>query len=202
MKAIFVHLVVIWLGIYISFPVFASHDEREPNLRESCRERVAGLYLNTYDQMVQARERQDQMKSKIEISNKELKATASHILLLIKEAQKDEYDENKQHELASAREKEKSLQLALKDDRELLNSMDKNYAQVLEDEKHLKEKIVKVFEFRPFPSNSLGYPFKLEYKESCPKYKFSCPISKAAQTLLIAIFPPSSLPEVCKRYVR
>jgi hypothetical protein len=171
----------------------------QSNIRELCRQRVAGAYLSIFDRtergkqlLILAETRLSEIRTALGIERKKLRE-------LTQKLQQSPFDEAVMNLAAQSGSTVKQLEAA-KTDQESLQ--DKTRAQLqtdLETIKALKQKLEKVFEFEKV-DNSAGYNFRLRYKTACPKFRQSCPLEVGDRQPLIDIFAGEIPPLDCQRY--
>ncbi len=172
------------------------------NLRELCRERVAGVYLTLYDEVASSGPRRQVLKKRNQTLQKEKKAHEA-ILTKTKELLKS-----------------KPTDIPLRDQIEVLESKLAAFASILEENqnsiskisseleaksstlKDLQKKLPPVFEIVKIPGkNPKGYPFRIDYVTPCRRFQDGCALNSAAKQQLKVILKNQEMLEDCQKYV-
>lgn len=172
------------------------------NLRELCRERVAGIYLTLYDEVSSSGPRLQMLKKRNQTLQKEKKA---HEALLTKTKESL---------------KSKPTDIPLRDQVEVLESklsafdniIDENQKSIskisteLESKslnlKKLQSNLPPVFEIVKISGKDpKGYPFKIDYATPCRRFHEGCALNSASKQQFKVIFKNQEIPEACQKYV-
>ncbi|MBP6218682.1 MAG: hypothetical protein KA436_08860 [Oligoflexales bacterium] len=195
------HTFLVFLLFYPCKNLFAENSG-EKNPREDCRKRVAGLYLEAYDQLTQAKDWLVLLnKQKLDLTSEEAAAQGALVLAKHQETE-DVYDDNLALKARTASERFKTVRSALKDQEDLISKAKDQEKKAFSEEALLRTRISRVFDFMEHPKESIGYRFEVRYKSSCPKYRYVCPLPAEAAQLLINIFNGKPTPPPCESYSR
>lgn len=172
------------------------------NLRELCRERVAGIYLNLVDQVAIAGPRLEVLKKKSEALIKEKKTTESNLTKskdLLKRNPTDialrdrvQADESKlatmTQILVDNQKTTAEISVGLQESRKELKKFEQNLAPVFV--------VTKSQDKKP-----RGYPFKLEYARTCQRFEEGCALNGKEKNHLRSMFKDLEMPESCQKYL-
>ncbi len=172
------------------------------NLRELCRERVAGIYLTLYDEVASTGPRLQLLKERNQTLQRE-KKTQGEILTKTKELLKS-----------------KPTDIPLRDQIEILESKLAAFADIINENqksisknagelkakklalKNLQASLPPVFEIVKISGKDpKGYPFKIEYATPCRRFHEGCALSSAGKQQFKVIFKNQEMPEACQKYV-
>ena len=172
------------------------------NIREGCRQAVAGGYLQAYDE----RERVTAYIATLKQQISELKTASDKAEVEAKKAAAALASHTFDTELAAKNDTEatvaKSLNDQWKDYQNLLEHAQAELPAAVAKEKKLHDQIVKVFNLeRGEEKADGGYPIKITYRSSCPKYRALCPLPREYWDNLLDIVIDGAIPEPCRRYV-
>lgn len=172
------------------------------NIREVCRQRVAGIYLDVLDRAEKSQKYYDLLIVKNKTLNKRVKITKEKLSNINKKISQNTYDtkllDKKQKNTWSLN----SLNEAIKANKFLINKYEKDKKTNFKKEKELYKNISKLFKFKKTKRVGHGYPFILSYKRSCQKYYDACSLNKNEVRYLKAIFVNQSVPGVCQEYIK
>lgn len=180
---------------------YARPPEYQVNVREGCRQAIAGGYLRVYDE----RERLRTYIIALEDQLKELKPLVASALKADEKAAKAMEKATFDTEIAAQRGEAASHVKALKaqqQETEILKTQaQKDHQKYIAEEAALRAAILTVFIFeRTEDKPDGGYPVHLKYRAACPKYRHLCPLPAKDVTSLVAIKIEGKLPEECHRY--
>lgn len=179
----------------------ARPDDYRVNVREACRQEVAGAYLRTYDE----RERSaDYLRALARHGNetKQALAQARKNAEAAKAASLSQgFDLTAQGQADDAQSIVQNLAGQLAEIEKLQRSTEATLNKASTREKILKASISKVFVFeRTGDKPDGGYPFRIDYRDGCPKYRALCPLPTAAAAALANLEIDGFVPEACARY--
>ncbi len=179
----------------------ARPSDYQTNVREACRQAVAGGYLKVYDERekltVYVKSLEEQVKAtdvalakaRVELA-KAKDAAAKQSFDLAVASRRDEAATTVQN-----LESQRADYLALK-----VKSVD-SLAKAKTGEHDLKLTVDKVFAFeRTEDKADGGYPIQIAYRSPCPKYRHLCPLPPRDAELLVKIIVDGASPEACGRY--
>ncbi len=195
------HLAIFAAFLGVSPVVLARPSEYRTNMREACRQAVAGGYLKQYDEREKLRTYVKSLKEQVEAT-----ATAAKKAKKAFEAAKAAA-EKQTFELALAQKRDETamtlqtLETQRKDYEDLQAEAEKTLAKATENEEALKKLIVKVFVFERLEDRpDGGYPIHLAYKSACPKFRHLCPLPREDAEKLTQIEVDGEAPDACVHY--
>ena len=164
-------LFFLFLGASLSFGA-------EYNLRNSCRERVAGIHLNYVDQNVTVGPRIDALKKK----NKSI-----------------QLEINKTEKILT---KSKDLLNSHATDIKLRESSLKQQVIVQKQLEDFRERLPPVFKIIHLPGKKAkGYMMQIEYTRECPRFQTGCPLTLKEKELVRKVFTGIEMPESCEKFL-
>jgi hypothetical protein len=171
----------------------------QSNIRELCRQRVAGHYLSIFDSI----ERDKQLLILVETHLTDIKAALElenkKFHDLSEKLRQAPFDADLMTRTAQASAMVRQYEAA-KADQEMLQSKSRRQLAVEQEVKDtFKHRLEGVFVFEKV-NNSAGYDFQLRYKTACPKFRQSCPIEGTERQALIDSFGGDPLPIECQKY--
>jgi len=172
------------------------------NLRELCRERVAGLYLNLVDQVAIAQPRLELLKKKSATLIKEKKTTGSN-LTKSKELLKSNPTDIALRDRVQAEESKLATMVYLLEENQKTSAQislewetSKNALKKFEQSLGPVFVITKILDKRP-----RGYPFKVEYARPCQRFEEGCALNAKEKEHLRSMFKQLEMPESCEKYL-
>ncbi len=193
---------IIFYGLLLSaFPSFGQQEFGEPNLREDCRRKVSGIYLNQLDgketstaMIAQMQKQLLRLKDKhIEVSKKKEQAYQT--------MQQNSYDLQLSYVYQGYVDQLINVETAQTEGAATLSKNEQLLTSYIAQEKFLQQHLSGVFAFVKSTEVNKGYKVSLEFKEQCPKYRYSCPLSAAVAKQLQALQHRNfQLPLACERY--
>ncbi len=197
----FPHLAIFAAFLGVSPAVLARPAEYRTNIREACRQAVAGGYLKQYDE-------REKLRTYVKTLKEQVGATAAAAKKAKKAFEVAKAAAEKQtFELALAQKRDETtitlqtLETQQKDYEDLQAEAEKTLAKATENEAALKKRIVKVFVFERLEDRpDGGYPIHLAYKSACPKFRHLCPLPRGEAEKLTEIEVDGEVPDACVRY--
>jgi hypothetical protein len=185
-------------------------DKRE-NLREACRKIVAGEWLSTLDEKVQAEGWLKAIDAKSERTTKELAEQKRKLEELKKKTRTGEFRPGESTERDIAAGMVMNLETDLAANEALRGPARARLAKAQSDEKAFQDKIAPVFVVRKIePEKSAngaraskpgGYPWEVDWRSPCPRWRFQCPLPPEQATALRRMFEDQQgSHEACLRY--
>jgi hypothetical protein len=171
----------------------------QANLRELCRQRVAGQYLSIFDRAERAKQLLTLTKSKLGEMQLALKSEEARRDRITAELRDSPFDPNIASRATQAEASVRQILAALSDQQKLAKDAAADLAAVARSEGELKKRLGELFKFENVEVSS-GYKFRLAYKRDCPKIRHSCPLDPDEKDALLKIFDGGEVPEVCTRY--
>lgn len=174
--------------------------DAEVNLREACRRAVAGYYLKIYDK----KEHSEQYLNLLGQKEKELAAALKKAEANFAEKKKKftqkEFDAKVLAEFNDATVQLDNLKKAVTDNADLQYDAKETLFVVTKQEKEARDKIAPVFKIERLEDKpQQGYPFRVEYIDPCPKYRYLCALpldrAKTLKTILA-----EETPDSCVKY--
>ena len=175
--------------------------EYQVNVREGCRQAIAGAYLAAYDE----HERAINYIVTLKEQTKALKAASTKAQAQAKTAAaalaEHSYDVDRASRNDDAASAARVMESQLKEYQTLLDESQRRIPEVAAREKKLRDQIVKVFNIeRADDATKGGYPFRLNYRNTCPKYRALCPLPEKEREHLLEIKIDGVVPEECQKY--
>lgn len=193
----------LWLLLVFGLCTLEARSEslpRDANLREACRKQVAGLYLSIYDEHKKNEQYLRLLKEKniaLQKSQAETQIKLRHIKKQLENSRYDLEISNKHDQIDSM---VSLLESSLSENHQLSTEASKKQQELSKQLKELKVKISNLFNFKKIKGKGAGYKFHIDYKDTCPPYRYSCPLPREKAKKLTAIFPQEEVPLVCQRY--
>jgi hypothetical protein len=189
------------LWLLYAATAFAMPPEYQVNAREGCRQAIAGAYLAAYDEHERAINYIVTLKGQItalKAASVKAQAQAKTAAAALAEHSYDVETARRNDDAASAA---RVMESQLKEYRTLLDEAQRRVPEVAAREKKLRDQIVKVFNIeRADDAIKGGYPFRLNYRSHCPKYRALCPLPEKEREHLIEIKIDGAVPEECQKY--
>jgi len=172
------------------------------NLRELCRERVAGIYLTLLDEVAISEPRLEMLKKKNQTLLKEQKVTATNLTKtkeLLKTRSTDIPLRDKNEALES---KQAAIVSSIEDNQKSIKEISLDLDSKRKAFKRMQSHLSPVFELIKISGkNPKGYPFRIEYGKPCARFQDGCGLSQADKQRLRALFQDQEMPEACQKYV-
>lgn len=195
------HLIVFAGFLGLSPAASARPSEYRTNVREACRQAVAGGYLKQYDEREKLRTYVRTVKEQVETTADAVKKARKAFEAAKAAAEKETFElalANKRDEASATLQ---TLEAQQRDYEDLKSEAEKTLAKATENEDALKKKIVKVFVFERVEDRpDGGYPIHLAYKSACPKFRHLCPLPREEAEKLTQIEVDGEAPDACVRY--
>jgi uncharacterized membrane protein len=175
--------------------------EYQVNIREGCRQAVAGAYLKVYDERERLRTYiialNDQLKSLTPLLESARKAD----IAAAKALEKTAFETNVVAKRGEAAAHLKVLEDQHRETTILKTRAELDHKKYVAEEASLKAAILPVFSFERLEDKpDGGYPVHLHYRSGCPKYRHLCPLPAKDTAALLAIKIDGKVPEPCERY--
>ena len=175
---------------------------RDANLREYCRKQVAGKYLSLYD----THEKTEAYLSLLQEKKKQLEQglieSRKKLSVVKKNIASSGYDIDLSDKHDSVVSRVSMIEDSLNENKRLRTDAMKKQKRLAKEIANLKGRISHIFNFKKIKGKGRGkgYKFQIEYKDTCPPYRFSCPLPREKAQKLLEIFPKGKIPIVCERY--
>jgi hypothetical protein len=175
--------------------------EYQVNIRESCRQTIAGAYLKVYDERERLRTYiialNDQLKNLAPLLESARKADIAAAKALEKAA----FETDVIAKRGEAASQLKSLEDQHREAQDLKAKAEKDHKKYVAEEAALRAAILPVFSFERLEDKpDGGYPVHLHYRSGCPKYRHLCPLPARDTAALLSIKIDGKVPEPCERY--
>jgi lysozyme family protein len=181
----------------------ARPDDYRVNLREACRQQVAGAYLNLYDGKIQ-NEQLAQAASERLAETEQALASARAALAKAEAAYQDK---TKAFDVAVAARRDEAAATLENLERQLAQyavMRDQALAKARAadgEERRARDAITGVFKIeRAEDRRDGGYPLRVAYKAECPKFRYLCTLPQADAAALEALAVGGEALEPCRRY--
>ncbi len=169
------------------------------NLRELCRQRVAGYYLSIFDRTERSKQLLTltaQRRKEIDSALAKEKKKSSEQRVALAQAP---FDQDLMNHSEQSQSTIRQLESAQQDQMALQSSAEAQIKVDSAELANLKFKIEKVFKFEKVEETA-GYNFRLSYHSPCPKFRQSCPLEAQYREPLLKIFADYTAPIECQRY--
>lgn len=180
-----------------SFAVHARPVADRVNVREGCRQALAGLYIAAFDR----RERAVETVRTAATKRKEAEtahADAKKRVAAAKAAAQG-FDLDTATRIDQLEAEAKSLEDLVNQYRELERNAARDAPHATTAEQKMKESLSRLFTVERLDDrDGEGYPLRLDYKSSCPKYRAVCALSRDDAAVLLQLVDDT--PEACRRY--
>lgn len=172
------------------------------NVREGCRQSIAGAYLKVYDEKERLRtliraltEQTSGLKPLLDAARRDDRLAAETLA-------KASFEADVAARRGATAAHLQALEEQLKDTEAQLAKAQKEHAAAVLEEARLRAQISPVFEIkRTQDKPDGGYPLELIYRADCPKYRHLCPLPDKLAESLARIRIDEGLPEACQRYL-
>lgn len=182
-------------------PAQARPLELQTNIREGCRQEMAGAYLKTYDDREKNRTLIVQVKDALKSLEGPLQTAREAHATQVKIAKASAYSAQHAADEQQAESRVNTLVSQKLDYEMMLQQAMAATETLIAKEKSLKQSLAKVFTFeRVGDTADGGYPIRLDYRASCPKFRHVCPLPAMQRRDLLAIDVDGGTPESCRRY--
>ena len=176
--------------------------EDQTTVRELCRKAVAGAYLKAQNDrdwderyLLSVSTQLTQLEKAIGGAKKDLSANAAKLA-------KADFDvplseERMRLETLVRSLEQRSIEFKkLKSDAEVRATQSRKHLKDIDNQVQGTFQVIRVDD-----GTEKGYPFRLNYRSSCPKYRYLCPLPpKEATNLLKITVENNKVPEPCRRY--
>jgi hypothetical protein len=180
------------------------------NVRESCRQIVAGSYLKIYDSIVSDQQYRELLAKNLASLRREHAKTKSRFDAQAKAFAREEYNvemakkksttfahlTNIEERISETTQLDLETNDRLKEQRRKQAAFLKMTAGVFEIATKKAYQEVSAKE----ASRAQGFPFRLEYRSKCSKYRPLCPLTEDQADVLLRIKIDGETPLPCKRY--
>lgn len=179
---------------------FAESLPADSNLREACRLRVAGRFLELYDIVEKNKVLVQQLTLLIRRLNKVYTSSSSRLDSLQAEVRNSEFDASRHEQQKTLNSKVKLYKHSIDQQKGLLLDAERKQKQAELDLTEYRHRIKKVFKIEKMKGRGHGYKFAIDFKKACPEFQFSCALPKELAQDLLSMFQGSDIAKVCDRY--
>ena len=198
--------VLMYLGIAsaagcIAWQAFAQLPSPAETTREICRREVAGHFLKNHDEALHAEKMLSYLENKKKELEKELASTHQAIAQTEEQLRRKDYNARVAATLNRFKSKAKLINQSLGQNQTLQLQYHDRLKSARDISTNFRTAISSVFAFKKIKGTGDGYKIQIDYRQSCPPYRFNCPLTKEFATKLRGITADNfSLPLACKRY--
>lgn len=169
-------------------------DDESTNLRESCRRAASGLYLASWDKKLQTSRMVESVAEKLAKTEKSHKEEQQRLKALRDALRKKGYDLELAQQVDAKSGFIRTLQGQISQLQEVLKKSKSAASVAAQQEATRRNEMNMVFDILNDKKNTR--PTRLDYKSSCPKYRFLCPLPRDHAIQL----RESTTLEPCTRY--
>ena len=200
MSTIFLTSAVFLLALFKANAAFAIPPAKDFNLREACRQAVAGEFMSAYDAHKTSAGYLKELEEMLQRVNTAVKVEKLVMQELSKKVENVAYDVELADRVIQQKEKVKSLEeTALLYADQMTNAREKLVVMTNRAD-YLKKSIQPVFDI-VWSGDSRNYPVGVKYKVDCPKYRSMCPLPLKYHDQLKKIMLKDDSELACTRYV-
>lgn len=173
------------------------------SIREVCRRRVAGEYLNIHDSTVRLKGLIDRHHSQIRAVKEVIQAATTEFDMASDKLKNDYFNTQLAYRLAVAKSKVETNRSLLRDLHENLDVLEAKNKIAAKKALLVKNGIKGVFALVKVTQTNLGYPFQLAYTRKCPKFQDGCSLLKQERAAMQRLFGTEAIPKIpsCKKYM-
>jgi hypothetical protein len=174
----------------------------EYNLRNSCRERVAGIHLNYVDQNVTVGPRIDTLKKKNKSIQLEINKTEK-ILTKSKDLLNSHATDIKLRDTIQSNEaKLAGMAAVIEENKKVIESSLKQQVIFQKQLEDFRAKLPPVFKIVHLSGKKAkGYMMQIEYTRECPRFQTGCPLTLKEKELVRKVFTGIEMPESCEKFL-
>ncbi len=193
------------LFVMVSLTTPSAHavpDDYKVNVREGCRQLISGAYIRVYDEREKNRTLAKSLAGQLADTETALKAAQKELASAKAAAAAGTFELARANAADRASAKVRTMEAQRAEYQALLLQAEAAAASAARDERELLHAVAPIFEItRANDKADGGYPLRLDYKATCPKYRALCPLPVADADKLAAVKVEGAAPEACKRYV-
>lgn len=181
--------------------VSARPDDYKTNVREACRQAVAGAYLKAYDERERTHAYAKALSVQLDELATGLKAAKTRLAQAKTAAAAHDFDVDRAAAVDYATAAARSIEDQKAESEGLHRAAVGKLSELKQREKAMRAAIERLFvvkrvEDRP----DGGYPFEIEYRSACPKYRHLCTLPIVEAERLERLELDGVVPVPCKRY--
>jgi hypothetical protein len=195
--------ITFWLSGISLLPAqaLARPPEYRVNVREGCRQAIAGGYLKVYDEKERLRTYIRALDDQLKELKPLLQSARNADQAAAKAMEKSAFETEVAARRGEAAAHLRAVETQYKEAEVLKSQAQKEHQRYVAEEAALRAAILPVFSFeRTEDKPDGGYPIHLSYKAGCPKYRHLCPLPAKDAADLIKIKIEGIVPEECQRY--
>lgn len=177
-------------------------DDYKVNVREGCRQVISGAYIRVYDEREKNRTLAKSLTGQLADTETALKKAQNEHASAKAAAAAGTFELARANAADRAGAKVRTMEAQRAEYQALLAQAEAAAVAATRDERELLLAVTPIFEItRANDKADGGYPLRLDYKATCPKFRALCPLPVADADKLAAVKVEGALPEPCKRYV-
>lgn len=170
------------------------------NLREQCRKEIAGDYLKILDASNIAKDKLQLYAEKLKKLEMDRSQAKKDLSEKSERAGKSEFDSELARAKDSARTHLQVVEAAIEEISKLLASTKDEMASAERRLSQRRKRIEEVFVFeRTTPTPAGAFPYQIQFRSPCPKYRYLCSLPAGEAQALANIFDQDT-PQSCVRY--
>lgn len=189
------------LAGFLATAASARPEAERPDLRESCRQAVAGEYISAYDGVKAGRTTVVQLEEMTGRVQKALKEAESELAAVRGKVERVSYDVALSDRLIQQGEKVKALESTLAIYQEQTETARAKLVIIANREAVLRKSIESVFAIVRGRETDKNYPVEVRFRADCPKFRFMCPLPLSFHPALAAIALRPEGEDACSRYL-
>lgn len=188
-------------ALLLSLQAYALPDSQKLDLREACRQAIAGEYISAFDGVKTSKAYLSEVEKMLTRLEAALAAEEKTLKVLRNKVERVTYDVQLSDQVIHQNEKVNALVSTLKLYKEQLGTAKEKILIVKHREEYLKTHIESVFNIIKSKGAGQDYPTAIEFKAGCPKYRHMCSLPLSYHDALERILLRDDAAEVCKRYI-
>lgn len=189
------------MALLFSSSSYALPDSQKLNLREACRQAVAGEYISAFDSLKISTTYLNEVAKMIARIEVVLAAEEKTLLILRAKIERVTYNLQLSDQVIQQNEKVRALESTLNLYREQSGIAKEKILIVKHRESYLKSHIESVFNIVKGQGVGQDFPTAITYKADCPKYRHMCSLPEKYHDALEHILLKEDTESVCQRYI-
>ncbi len=182
-------------------PARAVPEDYKVNVREGCRQSISGAYISAYTERERGRTLVKTLARQIQDTAQALKTSQDELARLKARSAGKDFELQQAVDMDQLTSRIRTLDAQRGDYAGMAQKAHVELAAAEALEKTLLQGLAKVFVVeRTLDKADGGFPIRLDYKATCPKYRALCPLPADAARDLLAIALEGGPPEACRRY--
>lgn len=188
------------LFFVLSLAKFSYGQTIDSNIRESCRKRVSGLYLTTWNRYIMSERAHKLTSENLLKTNKAIEENETKLDKILKSDARKKFDYKIAEEEQILTNLIKSLKYSQSQQIELASKSKTNFTQSKHELNDLQNRIQKIFHIKKVGVGKEAQSYDIQFVKACPKYRYVCPLSREDAAMLKNIFTEDNFPEDCQKY--